>query len=226
LISMLHGTLLDRHRPLWEVYVIEGLEDGRVAVFSKNHHALMDGVSSVRSWFRCLSPDPDATGARAPWQAGRRKGERSADGGANPFAAAVRVTRDVAGVGPAVLDGGLRMLRHSDAGLPFRAPRTLFNVPITGARRFAAQSWPIDRIRAVGQGAGYTINDVVLTMCAGALRRYLSEMAQLPDQPLIAMIPVSLRKKGDSAGGNAVGAVLCDLGTELSAPLDRLRRVH
>src|SRR5699024_10766850 len=86
--------------------------------------------------------------------------------------------------------------------------------------------WPIDRIRAVGQGAGYTINDVVLTMCAGALRRYLSEMAQLPDQPLIAMIPVSLRKKGDSAGGNAVGAVVCDLGTELSAPLDRLRDVH
>ncbi len=226
LISMLHGTLLDRHRPLWEVYVIEGLEDGRVAVFSKNHHALMDGVSAVRSWFRCLSPDPESTDGRAPWQAGRRKGDRPAGGGPNPLAAAVRATRDVAGIGPAMLDSGLRMLRHSDAALPFRAPRTLFNVPITGARRFAAQSWSIDRIRAVGQGFGVTINDVVLAMCSGALRRYLLEMAQLPDQPLIAMIPVSLRKKGDSDTGNAVGAVLCDLGTELGAPVDRLRRVH
>jgi diacylglycerol O-acyltransferase len=105
----------------------------------------------------------------------------------------------------------------------------MFNVPITGARRFAAQSWPMERIRAVGKNADATVNDVVLAMCSGALRNYMRSEDALPDDPLIAMVPVSLLDpdRADSdKGGNAVGVVMCNLGTHLADPGDRLANVH
>lgn len=231
LASMLHGTLLDRHRPLWEAYVIEGLADGRVAVFSKTHHALMDGISTALSWYSVMSPDPDVRDCAPPWQRRERK-PKTAVAALNPLArmgSALSTARDVAGVGPALLGDGLRMLREHAAAQPFQAPHTIFNVPITGARRFAAQSWPKDRILTISKGAGVSFNDAVLAICSGALRRYLEELDALPDKPLIAMVPVSLRGKegaGAAQGGNALGAVLCDLGTELADPAARLHRIH
>ena len=91
--------------------------------------------------------------------------------------------------------------------LPFGAPRTMLNVKIGGARRCAAQSWPVDRIKAVKRAAGVTLNDVVLAMCSGALRYYLLEHNALPDTPLIAMVPVSLRSEAEAdTGGNLVGS--------------------
>jgi diacylglycerol O-acyltransferase len=106
------------------------------------------------------------------------------------------------------------------------------NVPITGARRFAAQSWPLDRVKRVAKAGEATVNDVVLAMCSGALRAYLDSLGALPAEPLIAMVPVSLRgdevatPDGGDGGGNHVGAVMCNLGTELDDPADRLRTVH
>ena len=100
----------------------------------------------------------------------------------------------------------------------------MFNVPIGGARRCAAQSWSLDRIKAVKNAAGMTVNDVVLAMCAGALRAYLIEENALPDTPLIAMVPMSLRED-DAAGGNQVGALLCNLGTDIEDPSERLKVV-
>jgi diacylglycerol O-acyltransferase len=106
----------------------------------------------------------------------------------------------------------------------------MLNVPVTGARRFAAQSWPLERIRQVGKAADVTVNDVVLAMCSGALRSYLSSQNALPDEPLIAMVPVSLRPKAGAEAaddsGVAVGAVMCDLGTDHADPVHRLARVH
>lgn len=94
--------------------------------------------------------------------------------------------------------------------------------PRRGARRCAAQSWPLDRVKAVKDAAGVSLNDVVLAMCAGALREYLDDNDALPDTPLVAMVPVSLRTDRDSVGGNMVGAVLCNLATHLDDPADRL----
>ncbi|HJT94018.1 MAG TPA: WS/DGAT domain-containing protein, partial [Mycobacterium sp.] len=106
--------------------------------------------------------------------------------------------------------------------LPFRAPRTMFNVRIGGARRVAAQSWSLDRIKAVRSAAGLTVNDVVLAMSAGALRAYLLEQHGLPDDPLIAMVPVNLRKDDDDSGGNMVGTFLCNLATDVEDAATRL----
>ncbi len=102
----------------------------------------------------------------------------------------------------------------------------MLNVPIGGARRFAAQSWPLDRIHAVRKAAGVSVNDVVMAMCAGGLRGYLEEQNALPDEPLIAMVPVSLRdeQKADS-GGNAVGVTLCNLATDVDDPAERLTAI-
>ncbi len=230
LTSRLHGTLLDRHRPLWEAHVIEGLADGRVAVYMKTHHALIDGVSASQVWYRALSPDPDGV-FQPPWAPSRpRKSRPPSTAGFSPsglVAATTRTLRDVAGIAPATLSSTYQALNDNAAAVPFQAPKSMLNVSITGARRFAAQDWPLARLRTVGKSAGVTVNDTVLAMSAGALRRYLLEHDALPEQPLIAMVPVSLRRDDDGEStGNAVGALLCNLGTELSDPAERLARIH
>jgi WS/DGAT/MGAT family acyltransferase len=110
--------------------------------------------------------------------------------------------------------------------LPFAAPRTMLNVRIGGARRAAAQSWSLDRIKSVKRAAGVTVNDVVLAMCAGALRYYLSEQQALPDTPLVAMVPISLRSAEEAdSGGNMVGSILCNLATDVDDPAKRLAAI-
>jgi diacylglycerol O-acyltransferase len=118
-------------------------------------------------------------------------------------------------------------LREHAATLPMQAPRSMLNVPITGARRFAAQSWSLEQIRAVGKAAGVTVNDVVLAMCSSALRAYMLELGALPDAPLTAMTPVSLRREDSGEdSGNAVGTILCNLATDVADPADRLAAIH
>ncbi|MEU2126191.1 WS/DGAT domain-containing protein, partial [Nocardia niwae] len=132
-----------------------------------------------------------------------------------------------AGSAPSALRLARTALLEQQLTLPFAAPRTMFNVPIGGARRCAARSWPLDRIRQVKKMTGTTLNDVVLAMSAGALRAYLLEHVALPDKPLIAMVPVSLRPESDdgAAGGNAVAALLCNLATDLPDPAARLAAI-
>ena len=233
LVSRLHGSLLDRNRPLWEAHLIEGLADGRFALYTKVHHALVDGVAAMRLMATSLSEDPDETGMPYPW-------ERRPDAGRGPRPTPSLGDRLLAGAGlaadlPGMVAGAsyvaLRSLvssfREQAATSPFRAPRTMLNVPITGARRFAAELWPLERVRKAGAPHGATVNDMVLAMSAGALRSYLLEQDALPDTPLIAMVPVSIKAKveGDDDGGNAVGAVLCNLGTHLADPVDRLELI-
>ncbi|MCU1455234.1 MAG: diacylglycerol O-acyltransferase [Acidimicrobiales bacterium] len=230
LTSRLHGTLLDRNRPLWEAHLIEGLEGRQFAVYTKIHHAMFDGVAALRLLGRALSEDPDERDAPPPWALPprpRRTGSvGSADALSLPQRAATGVARaasEMVGVGQALVTMVQEALHDQAASLPFQAPRTMLNVPITGARRFAAQSWSLDRVKRVAKDTGSTLNDVVLAMSAGALRAYLDEQGELPEQSLIAMVPVALRKAEDSdAGGNAVGTILCNLGTAIVDPLDRL----
>jgi len=226
LTSRLHGSLLDRHRPLWETHLVEGLNDGRVAVYTKVHHALLDGVSAMKLMRRSLSLDPQDTQVLAPWSIGprqRAKEKRSL----SPVGELKRAAGGIAGLAPSALTVTRAALLEQQLTLPFAAPKTMFNVPIGGARRCAAQSWPIKRFIAIKDAAGVTLNDVVLAMCAGALRAYLVEQDALPDRPLIAMVPVNLRSEDDhSSGGNQVGSILCSLATDVSDPAKRLAIIH
>ena len=239
LCSRLHSTRLARERPLWEAHVIEGLRDGRVAMYTKTHHALVDGVSAMRLLRSVLSTDPDERDMPAMWAARPQRPSSREDTGSSsslqdlPIAAlrsALGISAEAAGMPGALARTVNRSLRNETSALSLHAPRTIFNQSITGSRRFAAQDWPIERLLAIGRASGTTLNDVVLAMCAGAMRTYLLELDALPDAPLVAMVPVGLNaKKSQSAsseGGNAVGAVMCQLATQLHDPADRLASIH
>ena len=232
LVSRLHGTLLDRHRPLWEAHLIEGLADGRFAVYTKMHHALIDGVSALRLTMRTLAEHHDDTEIRVPWTTPTRRPlpKDDTDTGTSLLQTITgtvgSTVGSVIGLAPSTLKIANAALLKQQLTLPFAAPKTMFNVKIGGARRFAAQSWPLDRIRRVKQAAGVTFNDVVLGMCSGALRAYLLEHNALPDAPLIAMVPVSLRTEAEAnAGGNMVGSILCNLATDIEDPALRLETI-
>ncbi|MCV7176707.1 WS/DGAT/MGAT family O-acyltransferase [Mycolicibacterium sphagni] len=226
LTSRMHGTLLDRHRPLWETHLVEGLNDGRVAVYTKVHHALLDGVSAMKLMRRSLSLDPQDTEVRAPWSLGPRPRPNESRS-LSRLGELRSVAGSIAGLAPSALTVVRAALLEQQLTLPFAAPKTMFNVAIGGARRVAAQSWPLKRIVAIKEASGVTVNDVILAMCAGALRAYLLEQDALPDRPLIAMVPVNLRSENDqSSGGNQVGSILCSLATDLTDPADRLATIH
>ena len=221
LISRLHGSLLDRHRPLWEAHLVEGLQDGRYAVYTKYHHSLMDGVSALRLMQRALASDPDDDEVQVPWSLAPRK-RKTEQKRPSLLEQARGATGSALALAPSTLKLARAALLEQQLTLPFRAPRSMFNVRIGGARRVAAQSWPLERIKAVKQAAGVTVNDVVLAMSSGALRAYLLDENALPDAPLTAMVPVNLRKDADDSGGNMVGTFLCNLATDHDDPAKRL----
>ncbi|MFC7446510.1 WS/DGAT/MGAT family O-acyltransferase [Rhodococcus daqingensis] len=243
LVARLHAGLLDRDRPLWEMHLIEGLSDGRLAVYMKVHHALADGVAAMKLLRSTLSEDPGRRGMPAPWEPPMRErrlaaaGDPASDpapGGLNPLdlpSAALRVARgvvgEVVGLVPALAGTVDRALHQRGGALSLTAPQSMLNVPIGGARRFAARSWPIERLRLVAKHADATVNDVVLTMCSGALRVYMAGLDALPENPLVAMVPVSLRgEQGENRAGNAIGTLMCNLGTHLADPVRRLETVR
>ena len=238
LCSRLHSTRLAWERPLWEAHVIEGLRDGRVALYTKTHHALVDGVSAMRLLASVLSTDPDQREMPAPWGARPRRREEEPDKVSASLAAvsvqtvraALGITADAAGMPGALVKTLNKSLRNETSALSLYAPRTILNQNITGSRRFAAQDWPVERLRNIGKASGTTINDVVLAMCSGAMRAYLGELDALPDDTLISMVPVGLNAKqsqfASAEGGNAVGAVMVQLGTHLPDPADRLAAIH
>jgi diacylglycerol O-acyltransferase len=235
LTSRWHGALLDRHRPLWEVHVVEGLADGRIAVYTKVHHSMIDGVSALRLLQRSLSVDPQARDCLPPWALAPRSSSTSAaakaKGGFDPMAlvgATASAVGEIAGLVPASLKIANQAIRDHDLTLP-PAPKTILNGPITGARRFAAQSWEIERIQRVAKSSATTLNDVVLAMVSGALRAYLQEQHALPDDPMTAMVPVSLSLRAgegdDATPGNATGAIVVNLATDREAGATRLEEI-
>lgn len=234
LVSRLHGSLLDRHRPLWEAHLIEGLADGRFALYSKIHHAVVDGVAAMRLLITAMSSDPDEVDMPYPWErrpfssTTPRASASAVDQLGSVAHDAVELPGQVAGASWRAVQSLVAGFREQSVALPYQAPRTMLNVPVTGARRFAAQSWSMERVRTVGAHFGATVNDMVLAMSAGALRSYLLEHDALPDEPLIAMVPVSLKARvdGEERGGNAVGALLCNLGTHLGDPAARLELIQ
>lgn len=231
LVSKLHGNLMDRTKPLWEMYLVSGLEDGRVALYSKIHHALVDGVAANRMLLRQMSESADARELTPLWAIERRKREADDDGRrTGPFAVMAQATamaREQLGTLPGVAREVVRTIRarkDPDQVSAFSAPRSVLNQHISGARRFAAQSYSFRRMRAAGKVLGATVNDVTLAMCASALRRYLLDLDALPDKPLVAMVPVSTRKD-DSESGNQVAMVLASLATNVADPADRFKAI-
>ncbi len=232
LVSRLHGTLMDRSHPMWEMHIIEGLEDGRIAVYGKLHHALFDGVAAMRATMNGLSEDPALRGD-APFWAKERPPRAprilSPVEDANPLVMMANSLRESSGIVPGVARGIWDIVRPSKSDptdiTPFQAPPTMFNVKISSPRRFAAQSYDLARIKAVGKASGATLNDVVLAMCAGALREYLISQNALPDEPLISMVPVSVRSADNPDAGNQVSIILANLATQIADPGKRLETI-
>lgn len=233
LTSRWHGALLDRHRPLWEAHLVEGLADGRIAVYSKIHHSMVDGVSALKLMQRSLSTDPKAHDCIPPWSLPPRTRAGSGEGKSfDPWGilrTAGGVAGELAGLVPTGVKIANQVFRDGDITLP-RAPKTMLNGQVGGARRFAAQSWALERIQGVAKQSGTTLNDVVLAMVSGALREYLLEQNALPDEPMLAMVPVSLALRAESAGkeagdGNAVGAIIVNLATDRQHGPTRLEEI-
>jgi diacylglycerol O-acyltransferase len=230
LVSRLHSERLDLNRPLWRLHMIEGLADGRYAVYVKVHPALGDGVSGMRLVRQTASADPDQRGMPALWE----MSPVAHPAGFQPLETArgmAGAARDVLGMPVALADTAWRAVRRRGGPLSLAAPHTLLNVRTSAERCFAGRSFPIDHLRLVAKHTDATLNDVVLAMCAGALRRYLLTRNALPTTPLIAMVPVSLRgdeplAAPDQVPGNKLGTLMCSLGTHLADPAERLAAVQ
>ena len=236
LVSRLHGTLLDRSRPLWEMHLIEGLSDGRYAVYIKIHHALSDGASAMKLLRESMSTNPNRRNMPAPWQVSRpvtavptpNNSDSTSTLTGTLWGATRAAVGEAAGLIPATVGTMDRALRGKGGAVSLAAPHTVFNVPIGGTRHIAARTFPLERIRLLAKHSDATINDIVLTLCAGALRGYLHDRNALPTTPMIAMVPVSLRAPDNTADttGNRVGVLMCNLATHLSEPAHRLETVR
>jgi diacylglycerol O-acyltransferase len=230
LVSKLHSMLMDRAKPLWEVYYIEGVEGGRAAMYVKFHHAFVDGVAGARMLTRAMTGDPDERELRPLWakNPAARAAAAAKSAPTTVLGQVATLARQQAAALPRVAREITRTLRDStrdpnDVSL-FQAPASILNQEISASRRFAAQDWELSRIRHVAHQCGATLNDVVLAMCATALRKYLIEMNALPTKPLIAMVPVSLRDD-DTDSGNRVAMVLGNLATNEENPFKRLQLI-
>lgn len=233
LVSAEHSALLDRERPLWEVHLIEGLQDRRFALYSKIHHSMVDGIAAMRLGMRALSTDPNERDLPPVWA--QRPRRRSTGGGmpgpgevASGLARLAGDVRAQAGTLPGVfreIYKSMQASRHDDRYTNvFQAPDCIINQRITGSRRFAAQSYSLSRFKAIAKAFGGTLNDAVLAVCGAALREYLIAQRALPNAPLIAMVPMSLRRD-ETDGGNQIAMILANLGTHVADPAHRIGMV-
>lgn len=223
-VSVQHGVPLDRRRPLWEFHVFERLEGGRFATAFKTHHAIADGMSLARHVLGSLTPDPDDRACQPPWAADAEHAPRSVSSPVADRSLLAPVLR-TGRVARSLVD----LSRDASAHVPFEAPPSPLNVKVGGARRFAGDQWPIERLKQIATAAGCTVNDVGLAMAGGALRAYLEELGTLPSRSLIAMVPISVRRSGADfveGEGNAFGAMLCDLETDSDDPAARLASIQ
>jgi WS/DGAT/MGAT family acyltransferase len=249
-VARIFARPLDRSRPLWELYLIHGLSEGRVAVFTKIHHAVVDGVSGNEIVSVLLDPSPEGRelpSAPVEGGAGRRPGdlEMLGRGLLGLPRQPLRALRSLPSVAPHLteLPGGNafplmprlskvrdRLMGVDDGMLEItsaRPPKTVFNGPISAHRRFAFGSLSLDRVKALKREHGTTVNDVVVTLCASAVRHWLLARDELPDEPLVAMVPVSVRTREQRTDyGNRISMMVVPIPTDEPDPLMRLQRTH
>jgi diacylglycerol O-acyltransferase len=242
-VARLHARPLDRARPLWELYLISGLRGGRAALYSKIHHSAIDGVSGADILTAVLDPSPEG---RTLGEVEAFKGEPEPDStwllGRSVFALArqpiqaVRVATDLVRSIPGLANAmgpplAQRLVGKDDDDLiattGLRAPSTPFNAPVSPHRRWAFTDLPLNEVKSLRTGSDLTVNDVVMALCAGALRRWLELHEALPTAPLVAAVPVSVRTR-DQKGtyGNKVSMMLAPLPTNLADPGERLNAMH
>ena len=262
LVARIIARPLDRARPLWETYVIEGLPDNRFAILTKVHHATIDGASGAELLTMMLDQTPEGDAVPPPdeeWEpeaapSGAEVLARASAGlvrkpgraivlstrtirdfgrsTRNPalVAAANQVRSSLRGPIGSLLNIGRARTPETDVKGPlpsFAAPRTPFNAPITPHRRFAFRSTSLESVKGIKNAIGATVNDVVMAVCAGGLRTWLEEHDALPDQPLNAMIPVSIRTGEETERWtNRVSGIFAALPTDEPDPLKRIQRVH
>jgi WS/DGAT/MGAT family acyltransferase len=233
----LHSELMDRSRPLWRVYVIDGLQSGQVGYYMKAHHAALDGQAGVllaRALFD-LTPRPRAVGS--PQRTGAGHGEHP--GMAELAAAALRhdagqyvklvrhlpdVVRTLAGMFGAPGSGAAG---KGQLGQNFAfGPRTSLNVPITAERGFSGLSLPLDALKQLAATHNAKLNDIMLALCSGALRRYLAHHGGIPKKPLTAAMPISLRKADNTEFTTQATMPVVNLHSNIADPLRRLRAIR
>jgi diacylglycerol O-acyltransferase len=240
-IAELHSMPMDRTRPLWQFIVIEGMANGQVALYSKVHHAAVDGgagmvITSVvydvtREPRKVPPPQPKAEPAPNP-----------AGAMGDLVASVVRQQVNMMRAAPEFMSAVTNLFfpklgRDSSLGdlLPkspvgsvpsLLAPKTPFNVSISGQRAYAARSLSLADAKAIGKATGAKMNDVVMAICSGALRRYLQGKGALPKDPLIAFVPISLREFGNTDINNQVFGMMCNLATDVADPVQRLRAIQ
>jgi diacylglycerol O-acyltransferase / wax synthase len=229
LISRLHANQLDLRRPLWEVHLIEGLEDNRFAIYHKVHHSLIDGVSGMRLITRALSADPAQRGMEWFWAVGAgpsapsdavRAGNCGTIG--HVTGAAQGVLANLTGAGRQAISFGKSRLAGGALQTPYSSPRSPLGGGLGRHRRFATQRYRLEDLKACARASQSSLNEIVLYLSGTALRRYLTEHASVPSAPLTAGIPVSLRRPGDQSTGTDLSFMIADLGTNVADPLERL----
>lgn len=240
LISQLHAEALDRSRPMWMSYLIDGLGQGRFAFYVKIHHTVVDGVAGFRMITDALSADPSRRSMPPFYAAQHREQSSRTTRGPLRLPSPLPALRSLAVTAASgatlagrVLTGEVSDLFASLTGdttvSPLAAPYTRFNGRLGHERTVAAGTWTKTRIRALQDTAGVTGNDAVTAIVAGVLRSWLLDRGELPTQSLVALCPITVRSRGNPAEerhNNMFGAWLCPLGTHLSDPLERLDLIH
>ena len=230
LVEELHTHLLDRKRPLWQFTVIEGLEGGRFALYMKSHHAILDGLAGAMAVEQLADRAP-VLHPPVPHRPIRLSSKRPGWFERLGLAVGNLVQQQVnlAASSPAFLDAGRKLLLRarpsSGEGGSHAVPRTILNGTIGPERAFGIASIGLADVHALAKGLGCTVNDVILAATGGALRRWLEAKKALPPQPLVAMVPVSLREKGEVDVANHLTFCFPHLGTDVADPVERLRAI-
>jgi diacylglycerol O-acyltransferase len=234
LVAHLIAMPLDRSRPLWEVWLIDGLEGGFVAVLSKVHHAAIDGASGEELMVALLDMSPefaDKPDDGEPWKPDKVPTDTELVGYAlaslarNPVRAVKTVRRTVEAA--LRIRGENRQPDVTPPPAPFSAPNTSFNLALSAHRTIGTATLSLPDVKLVKNAFGVKVNDVILALCGGALRTYLDKRDEHPDGPLVAMVPISVRSDEHKGSmGNQVSSALANLATDIDDPVERLRTIH
>jgi diacylglycerol O-acyltransferase len=234
-VAELHTPLLDRSRPLWEFHIIDRVEGGRFAIYSKIHHAYADGVTLTNWTARSLSESPDDLELRPVWSSigGRRRRRRASKQAAAYMLRSLVIGsldryRTTKGLAKLVAQLALEQvgLTRNAVSLPFRSDgHTGLTGRVVADRQFAKASVPMTDVQRIRDMCRATLNHVALTCVDGALHRYLEELGDDPKRPISIQMPVSLRGEGDKKEGNRIGLVTVDLANRTDDPYERLREI-
>ncbi len=224
---------LDRSRPLWEMWVIEGVagtdahDGGRLAVMTKVHHAAVDGVTGANLMSQLCSTEPDPPAPDPVEGAGDANQVEIAARGLVKFA--YRPVHLATKVLPATVTTVVDTVRRAVGGVamasPFTAPQTAFNASVTGHRNIAYAQLDLEDVKNVKNYFGVKVNDVVMALVSGVLRQFLLDRGELPEHSLIAMVPVSVHGKSDRPGRNQVSGMFSSLETQIADPAERIKAI-